>query len=93
MSTGDLPVKKGHSVILRIYDALGGKSKGVLTWGHVPVKGVKKVNALEDELEDLSDAMTELKELEHIYGDGEKTRGVKIELRAFEIATYKLILD
>lgn len=52
VSRGDLPVKKGRSVILRIYDSLGGRSKGTVetTWD---VERVAKVNVLEDELEDI----------------------------------------
>ncbi|KAF2132997.1 glycoside hydrolase family 38 protein [Dothidotthia symphoricarpi CBS 119687] len=83
VSRGELPVKDGHSVILRVYDALGGKSKGVLTWGGVRVKKVAKVNALEDELEDLSGKMLQME-------SGQE--GVGIEVRAFEVATYKLVL-
>lgn len=92
VSRGELPVNKGHSVILRIYDALGGKSKGVLTWGDVPVKKVLKVNALEDELEDLSARIMRMGDMEVLDGDGKGSEGVKIELRAFEIATFKLVL-
>lgn len=44
--------KKGRSVILRIYDSLGGRARGtvVTTWD---VKRVTKVNLLEDELEEV----------------------------------------
>jgi alpha-mannosidase len=87
VSRGELPVKKGHSVIVRVYDAMGGKSKAVLSWGHVDVKKVMKTNALEDEEEDISSEMLVLGE------EGEaKGKGVKIEVRAFEVATYKLVL-
>jgi alpha-mannosidase len=67
----------GHSVILRIYDALGGKSRGVLEWSDVRVKKVVKVNALEDEGEVLE------------HGDME----VEIEVRAFEVASYKVVVE
>ena len=82
VSRGELPVKEGHCVIVRVYDALGGKSKAVLTWGEVPVKKVFKTNALEDEEVDLSANIETC--------DGKM--GVKIEVRAFEVATYKLVL-
>jgi alpha-mannosidase len=87
VSRGGLPIKKGHSIILRIYDSLGGKSKGVLTWGDVDVKKVIRVNALEDEEGEplvISDMRVGTEE------NGEK--GVPVEIRAFEVATYKLIL-
>jgi alpha-mannosidase len=50
VSRGELPVKKGKSVILRIYDSLGGRAKGTVetSWD---VERVAKVNVLEDELE------------------------------------------
>jgi alpha-mannosidase len=81
VSRKDLPTKKGHSVILRIYDSLGGKSKGVLTWGHLKVKRVVKCNALEDEESEVS----ELRDV------GEE-KGVVVEVRAFEIVTLKVEL-
>jgi len=87
VSRGELPVKKGHSVIVRVYDALGGKSKGVLSWGEIKVKKVAKTNALEDEEEDLSAHMLGLD------GASGAAKGVKIELRAFEVATFKLVLE
>lgn len=84
VSRGDLPSNKTHSVILRVYDALGGKSKGVLTWGEIPVKKVVKVNALEDEVGG--------EECEVVGLEGGK-KGAKIEVRAFEIVTLKLVLE
>ena len=82
--------KKGHCIILRIYDALGGKSKGVLTWGDLNVKKVVRVNALEDE----EDNAQELKIASFKTGgeDEKEETGVEIEVRAFEIASYKLVL-
>jgi alpha-mannosidase len=92
VSRGELPMKAGHSVILRIYDSLGGKSKGILTWGEFDVKKVVKCNALEDEEEEVK--------IEQVYmpipvpnKDGPKQPGVQIEVRAFEVATFKLVLE
>jgi alpha-mannosidase len=84
VSRGELPVKKGQSVILRVYDALGGRSKGVITWGGLEVKSVEKVNALEDHIEDVAVGMMEV--------EGKKRVGAKIEIRAFEVATFRLVL-
>ncbi|KIW07803.1 uncharacterized protein PV09_01725 [Verruconis gallopava] len=73
-----IPKAKGKSVIIRVYDSLGGKARGTLTWGHVPITKVEKVNLLEDQGEELA-----------MLSSG---KGVAIELRAFEVATYKLFL-
>jgi alpha-mannosidase len=76
-SNGDLPAKKGKHVILRVYDSLGGLSRGTIQMGSVKVTKAWKCNLLEDELEELS------------IGDD----GLSVELRAFEVATYKLRLE
>ena len=98
VSRGELPVKKGRGVICRVYDSLGGKSKGVLAWGGLKVKSVWKVNALEDKIEELSSQICSLDidgeittgcEGSSVGGIG---HGVKIEVRAFEVATYRLEL-
>jgi alpha-mannosidase len=89
VSRGELPVKKGHSVILRIYDSLGGKSKGMLTWGELNVSKVVKCNALEDEEAELKIRALEEGEVRGVY----EGKGAGIEVRAFEVATYKLVLE
>lgn len=76
VSRGELPRRKGRSVVLRVYDALGGRTKGRLEWGRIPVKKAWKVNVLEDDLEVMN------------IGSG----GMEIELRAFEVASYRLQL-
>lgn len=75
VSRGELPVKKGRSVILRIYDSLGGRARGTVatTWD---VTRVSKVNLLEDELEEV------------VFEGGK----FKVDLGAFEVASYKLQL-
>ena len=52
VSRGELPVRKGRSVILRIFDSLGGTSKGCIETG-LDVKHVWKTNVLEDDGEEL----------------------------------------
>jgi alpha-mannosidase len=86
VSTGDLPVKKGHAIILRIYDALGGKSKGVLTWGDVKVKSVKRCTALEDEEGEKLEAC-------EVEVDGAKKEGVVLRVGAFEIVTLVVEME
>ena len=52
VSRGELPKRKGRSIIVRIYESLGGKARGTLkcTLG---AKKVWKCNLLEDDLEEL----------------------------------------
>lgn len=52
VSRGELPKRKGRSIILRIYDSLGGTSKGRIET-KLDVKKVWKTNVLEDDLEEL----------------------------------------
>ncbi|KAF1999318.1 glycoside hydrolase family 38 protein [Amniculicola lignicola CBS 123094] len=88
ISTPDypLPIKPGRNIIVRIYDSMGGKSKGVLTWGGLKVKAVKRVNLLEDEIEDISAEMvTE-------DGSGAVKVGVRVGVKSFEVVTLKLEL-
>jgi alpha-mannosidase len=75
VSRGELPAKQGRSVVLRIYDSLGGRAKATVET-HWAVKRVAKINILEDELEDVD------------FAGGK----FDIELRPFEVATYKLVL-
>ena len=77
VSRGDLPTRNGRSIIIRVYESLGGRARGMVSLGHVlGVRKVFKTNALEDDEEE-----TELK-----HG------AFKIELRGFEVATYRLQL-
>lgn len=75
VSRGDLPERKGRSVVLRIYDSLGGRSRGIIETS-LPVKKVWKCNVLEDDEEPIE------------VHEGT----VHIELRPFEVATYRLQL-
>jgi alpha-mannosidase len=78
VAVGLFPPRKGKSIIVRIFDSLGGKTKARLVWGSIPVKKASIVNVLEDELEELK-----------IVAGG---KGVDIGLRAFEVQTIKLQL-
>ncbi|PGH18153.1 hypothetical protein AJ80_04540 [Polytolypa hystricis UAMH7299] len=78
VSRGELKKRSGRSVILRIYESLGGKSRGTIET-KLPIKKVWKCNVLEDDLEGLS-----IK--------GQTTAKIDIELRPFEVATYRLQL-
>lgn len=75
VSGGELPRRKGRSVIVRVYDSLGGTSRGVLET-KLDVKKVCRTNLLEDDGEEV-----EIK-------DGK----FAIELRPFEVATWRLQL-
>lgn len=79
VSGGDFAIRKGKSVILRMYESLGGRSRTAIssTWD---VQKVTKVNVLEDELPD----EPEVKKNE----DG----NYPVILRPFEVATFRLQL-
>ena len=75
VSHGELSKRKGKSIILRVYESLGGKARGIIKTS-LAVKQACRTNLLEDD-------------------DGEmkiKNGEIAIELRAFEIATYRLQL-
>lgn len=71
-----LKVRKGQSVVLRIFDSLGGHARGTVRFGDVPVKKVWRCNLLEDDEEEL---------------DFDK-EGVTVSLRAFEVQTLRVEL-
>lgn len=75
VSRGELPARKGRSIVVRVYESLGGKARGLLKCT-LEVQKCWKTNLLEDDEEELT------------WQNGE----VKLELRAFEVATYRLQL-
>lgn len=75
VSTGDFQKSTGRSVILRVYESLGGKARGEIRT-ELKVRKVMKCNLLEDDEEELKMA----------HGK------VGVELRAFEVATFRLQL-
>lgn len=75
VSRGELPQRKGRSIILRVYESLGGKARGTIQTS-LAAKKVCRTNLLEDD-----EGEVEIK-------SGE----IAIELRAFEVATYRLQL-
>lgn len=66
-------VNKGKSIIVRVYESLGGRSRGSIC-STFDVKRASRVNILEDEIEEIP------------VKDG----SFPIELRAFEVATFRL---
>ncbi|KAL6232540.1 hypothetical protein BDW75DRAFT_217680 [Aspergillus navahoensis] len=72
--------RTGQSIILRIYESLGGKSRGAIRTSF-PVKKVWKCNVLEDD-----------EVLLEFADEGNGWKKVDIGLRAFEVATYRLQL-
>ena len=75
VSRGEFKARKGKSVILRIYESMGGKSRGTIKTT-LSIEKAYKTNVLEDDLE----------ELQISSGD------IDIELRPFEVGTYRLQL-
>lgn len=80
VSTGGLPTRPGKSVIVRVYESLGGKARGCLH-STLPVKRIWKCNALEDDEKELG-----------VHQEKDGGCVAMIELRAFEVATYRLQL-
>ncbi|ODV89866.1 glycoside hydrolase family 38 protein [Tortispora caseinolytica NRRL Y-17796] len=74
-----LKSSKGKSVVLRVYDALGGRQSGKVL-SKLEIAQAFKSNLLEDDEEELK-----------VVKIGDKW-GFDISVRAFEIATYKLKL-
>jgi alpha-mannosidase len=78
VSRGLLPARKGRSVVLRIYESIGSRSRGVVQPApEIRMKRVFKSNILEDDCEEVS---------------VEKNGTFSIELRPFEVATFRLEL-
>jgi alpha-mannosidase len=76
VSRGELTKRPGRSIILRIYESMGGKSRGTIETT-LPVKKIYKCNLLEDDGEECK----------------MRSRGkCDFELRAFEVATFRLQL-
>lgn len=80
VSRDELPRRAGKSVILRIYESLGGKSRGTINT-KLPVKKAWKCNILEDDETSLILSKSDA-----------QTTSIDIELRPFEVATYRLQL-
>ena len=76
VSRGEFSKRKGRSIILRIYESMGGKSRGTIVTS-LPVKKICKCNVLEDDGEECK-----------VYGNGK----CDIQLRAFEVATFRIQL-
>ena len=62
--------------MIRVYDALGGRCRGRLQWGELPVKKAWRCNLLEDDLDEME------------VGD----KGMDIEVRPFEVVSFRLQL-
>ncbi|KAF3933858.1 Alpha-mannosidase [Dactylella cylindrospora] len=76
--------RKGNSVVIRMFDSMGGKSKVTINskWA---VKKITKCNVLEDDLEDVVVETVKT-------SDGEEVWTADVILRAFEVATFRLWL-
>jgi len=83
VSVGGLPTRSGQSVILRLYESMGGRATTRIQTS-LPVKKVFKVNILEDDLEEV--------EFEDVEVSGMACKQVAIVLRAFEVGTFRLQL-
>ena len=73
----NIPRRKGQSVIVRVYNSLGGRSTGTISSPVWDIKKVYKTNVLEDDGEEV---------------ELDKDGSFPITLRPFEVATYRLQL-
>ncbi|KAL9623961.1 MAG: hypothetical protein Q9160_001714 [Pyrenula sp. 1 TL-2023] len=80
-----LKVRKGKSIILRIYESVGGKARGSIATT-LPVKKVTRCNLLEDDGEELT------MRADPKAKGGERTKYVGVEVRPFEVVTVRLQL-
>ncbi|KAK9456114.1 glycosyl hydrolases family 38 N-terminal domain-containing protein [Dipodascopsis uninucleata] len=80
-SLGDLPVKPGRSVYLRVYDSIGGRCKANLLTS-LPIKRVCYANLLEDELDEIQVSKSVV--------DKKTITKIPVQLRPFEVSTVKL---
>ncbi|CAN6674546.1 alpha-mannosidase [Trichomonascus vanleenenianus] len=80
VSVGALPARKGKSIVVRLYDSLGGKSKGNLVLSSKLPKATKvfRCNILEDDKAEVGFSV-----------EGGSTV-IPIQLRSFEIASYRI---
>ncbi|KAI9828731.1 MAG: Glycoside hydrolase, 38 vacuolar alpha mannosidase [Thelocarpon impressellum] len=76
VSRGELPTRSGRSVVVRIYDSLGGTSAGTLHVGALGAKRAWRCNLLEDDGEEVA------------VEDGK----VQVLLKPFEVGTWRLLL-
>ncbi|KAI9845832.1 MAG: Glycoside hydrolase, 38 vacuolar alpha mannosidase [Sclerophora amabilis] len=98
VSRGELRKRKGKSIIVRVYESMGGKSKGRIT-STLPVKSVYRCNLLEDDEEEQQEQKEEEEQEVEAGNKEEAAKGVTskskswdIELRPFEVATFRLQL-
>ncbi|ODQ68031.1 hypothetical protein NADFUDRAFT_19326 [Nadsonia fulvescens var. elongata DSM 6958] len=89
ISRGELEVRyNGKSIIVRIYDSLGTKSKGFITLKYgLKIKKVWKCNLLEEDI-------GEIEETSIVYtcgNDGEVIK-IPVEIRPFQVCTYRIEL-
>ncbi|EJD05282.1 glycoside hydrolase family 38 protein [Fomitiporia mediterranea MF3/22] len=83
--------KKPKTIILRIYEALGGHAQAFLrVFGAFPVVKAYETNILEDELKELS--VFRANEDDGNGGDDAKDVEIKLDFRGFEVKTVKLVL-
>ena len=97
-----IPIRKGSSIVIRLYESLGGRSKGrVLLDPCLSVKKVFKCNLLEDDEEEFEIEKSEgyvrasmkRHDMTEDKGDEEVVKGFKVDLRAFEVVSFRIELD
>ncbi|KAK9464644.1 glycosyl hydrolases family 38 N-terminal domain-containing protein [Lipomyces arxii] len=80
---GDFPLKNEKSIILRIYDSIGGRTKATLSVT-LPVLKACYTNLLEDEKDEINFTTARI--------DGKTCTKIPISVRPFEVSTVKIVL-
>ncbi|KAK9462524.1 glycosyl hydrolases family 38 N-terminal domain-containing protein [Lipomyces oligophaga] len=83
VSRGDFPVCDSKNIYVRVYDSMGGKTRGYLTT-NLPIRRAAYANLLEDELNQITFTKEKVNK--------RSITRIPITLRAFEFSTIKLEL-
>lgn len=90
---GAIDVRKGKSVVVRLFDSMGGKSTvQINVWKGWGVKKVTKVNVLEDEVGADGEVVGGEGEEIPIEKDSVGNVVAEVTVRAFEVGSYRLWL-
>lgn len=85
-----LPIRHGRSIVVRVYDPLGGRRMGYMEFHWFKVNKVFETSALEDDVREIE--ILEREDEARAY-DTSSSRGFHFQLNPFEVKTFRLCLD